>query len=53
MPCRVAVYPFEVTELLKKWPEKKQRKREWFSVWDAAWEVDEPGLKDIIRSLES
>jgi 8-oxo-dGTP pyrophosphatase MutT (NUDIX family) len=50
-PCRVKVYALEVTELLRRWPEKNERKRQWFSVDDAAWNVDEPGLKEIIRTL--
>ncbi len=48
---RVTVYPLEVTEVLKSWPEKRQRKREWFSIEDAVWHVAEAGLKDIIRGF--
>ncbi len=51
IPCRVVVYPLEVIEELKKWPERKERKRRWFSIDDAAWEVDEVGLKDIVRTF--
>ncbi len=47
--CRVHVHALEVTESEKKWPEKNERKREWFPREDAAWHVDEQGLKDIIR----
>jgi 8-oxo-dGTP pyrophosphatase MutT (NUDIX family) len=46
--CQVTVYPIEVTGEHAKWPEKHQRKRRWFAPHDAAWEVDEPGLKAII-----
>ncbi len=49
MPCRVHVFAMEVTEILKKWPEKGERKRDWFSAEDASWHVDEQGLKDMIR----
>jgi 8-oxo-dGTP pyrophosphatase MutT (NUDIX family) len=49
--CRVAVFALEVVDQLKKWPEKAERKRQWFDVNDAAWEVDEAGLKVIIRKF--
>jgi 8-oxo-dGTP pyrophosphatase MutT (NUDIX family) len=48
-PIRVTVYPLEVADELKSWPEKRERKRQWFSVDDAVWHVNEAGLKDIIR----
>jgi 8-oxo-dGTP pyrophosphatase MutT (NUDIX family) len=47
----VTVYALEVGEILKKWPEKRERRREWFSVSDAAQRVDEEGLKKIIGNL--
>jgi 8-oxo-dGTP pyrophosphatase MutT (NUDIX family) len=49
--CRVEVYALEVIEQLKRWPEMSERKRRWFDVNDAAWEVDEAGLKVIIRKF--
>lgn len=49
--CRVTVYPLEVTEQRGKWREKKQRRRAWYLPYDAAWEVDEQGLKEIIRAF--
>ncbi len=50
--CRVSVFALQVTEEHKKWPEKRERKRQWFKPHEAAWEVDEPGLKEILRSLD-
>jgi 8-oxo-dGTP pyrophosphatase MutT (NUDIX family) len=47
----VTVYGLEVKELLSKWPEKRERKREWFTVDEAALRVSEAGLKDIILRL--
>ncbi len=49
--CAVSVYPLEVTEEHGKWPEKRQRERRWFAPDVAAWEVDEDGLKKIIREF--
>jgi predicted NUDIX family NTP pyrophosphohydrolase len=49
--CRVEVFAMEVVQSLKKWPEKGQRRREWYSVDDAVWHVDEAGLKDIIATF--
>jgi 8-oxo-dGTP pyrophosphatase MutT (NUDIX family) len=51
LPCRVFVYSLEVTEKFDKWPERRQRKREWFELDDAAAQVDETGLKEIIGRL--
>jgi hypothetical protein len=47
----VEVFAMEVIQALKKWPEKGQRRREWYSVDDAVWHVDEAGLKDIIATF--
>lgn len=47
----VTVYGLAVAQLLKKWPEAKQRKREWYGLEDAAQLVGEEGLKDIIGRL--
>jgi 8-oxo-dGTP pyrophosphatase MutT (NUDIX family) len=47
-PARVDVYSLEVNELHKSWPERNERRREWFSVEDAAKHVAEPELKHLI-----
>lgn len=49
---RVSVYALEVVRELPKWPEKRERKRRWFERDAAAWEVDEPGLKELIRGFD-
>jgi 8-oxo-dGTP pyrophosphatase MutT (NUDIX family) len=49
--CRVAVYPLEVSKQLKSWREKGQRDARWFAVEDAAHQVLEPALADLILSL--
>jgi 8-oxo-dGTP pyrophosphatase MutT (NUDIX family) len=48
--CRVHVYLLGVTEEHRKWPEKGERKRQWFAIDEAALLVDEPDLSELIRS---
>ena len=50
--CEVSVYVLVVKRHLRQWREKGQRRLCWFSVAEAAELVDEPGLADVIRSLE-
>src|SRR6478672_10792575 len=47
--CTVEVFPFEVHEELAQWPERRQRKREWFNPGAAESLVDEAVLGEIIR----
>lgn len=49
--CRVDVYPLKVSKQLKGWKEKKQRASRWFDVHEAARQVLEPALADLIRIL--
>ena len=49
----VEVFPLSVSEELPNWKEKKQRERRWFSLGDAANAVEEPDLRDLIRSFNS
>jgi len=50
--CEVEVYPLEVTDQRKSWPEKGKRKIRWLSPTEAAKIVHEPVLGTIIRSLQ-
>lgn len=50
-PCIVSVYPVEVDELRKDFPEKGQRERKWFSPKAAAEKVDEPELRTLLKSF--
>jgi 8-oxo-dGTP pyrophosphatase MutT (NUDIX family) len=52
LTCRVEVFPFEVVSELKRWPERHQRRRQWFSAAEAAQLVDEDELKSLILSVE-
>ncbi len=50
--CTVRVFPLEVTEMLRKYPETGQRRVKWFSPGKAAQRVSEPELKEIIRGFD-
>jgi uncharacterized protein len=49
----VEVFPLSVSEELSDWKEKNQRDRRWFSLGDAANAVEEPDLRDLIRSFNA
>lgn len=49
----VEVFPLSVSEELSDWKEKKQRERRWFSLGDAANAVEEPDLRDLIRTFNA
>lgn len=46
--CEVLVFPMEVDNVASKWPEKQERRREWFSAVRAAELVREPDLGELI-----
>jgi 8-oxo-dGTP pyrophosphatase MutT (NUDIX family) len=47
-PCKVHVFPMEIDRVKDKWPERKSRRRQWFSPEAAATSVHEPELADLI-----
>lgn len=49
--CRVTVYPMIVEKLKKRWKERDERKRHWFSPRKAATLVEEEELSDILKDL--
>jgi 8-oxo-dGTP pyrophosphatase MutT (NUDIX family) len=49
--CEVHVYPLEVDRVAEKWPERKQRRREWFPCAEAASLVNEPDLGELIAAF--
>lgn len=51
VPCEVLVFPFEVDRVAKKWPEKKQRERRWFTSAEASSLVQEPDLARLIDNF--
>ena len=49
--CTVTVFLLEVTTVATVWPESRLRRRRWFPITAAGDLVDQPGLRDLIRSL--
>ncbi|WP_425038304.1 NUDIX hydrolase [Primorskyibacter sp. S187A] len=49
--CEVTVYPMIVEKLKKRWKERKQRRRHWFSFSKAAKLVNERDLTDLLTKL--
>ena len=49
--CEVQVFPLEVKNQQKTWPEKGERELRWFSPTNAARAVQEPVLRKIIRTF--
>lgn len=49
--CEVRVFPLEVESVADKWPERKQRKRHWFTPQEAADLVAEAELRELIASF--
>ncbi len=51
VPCEVTVYPMMVEKLKRRWKERKERKRHWFSLKKAARLVDENDLAKLLKGL--
>lgn len=51
VPVEARVYLTRVRDLSEDYPDSDIRKRAWFSPQDAANLVDEPDLKEILRTL--
>jgi 8-oxo-dGTP pyrophosphatase MutT (NUDIX family) len=49
--CKVQVYVLEVSDLMKNFKEKGERKLEWVSCEEAAIRVNEPELKALILAF--
>ena len=52
-PCRVAVFGMNVRGTLSHWREKGQRKRQWFSLGEAADRLDAAELAAFVRALDA
>ena len=52
VPCVVAVYAMQVTELRKEFPEASERRIKWFSPGKAARKVVEPDLAALIAGFQ-
>jgi hypothetical protein len=51
-PCDVQVFPLLVKTQLKKWPESRQRKVQWFPILEAAALIDDDDLRKLILRLK-
>lgn len=51
VPCVVAVYPLRVTGLQDRFPERRMRRRKWFTLDKAARRVMEPELRAILATF--
>lgn len=49
--CRVDVFPLHVQDMLDDWPERGQRVRQWFSLAQAAMQVEENELVVLLLQL--
>jgi 8-oxo-dGTP pyrophosphatase MutT (NUDIX family) len=47
----VRVFLLKVSKRCKRWPEKRERRRAWFDIEDAASRVSDPGLSILIGLL--
>lgn len=52
LPCIAVVYPLRVKKVVNNWPERKERRRKWFSRKRAAALVDDMELRAIIGSFD-
>ena len=50
--CHVKVFAMEVIEILEDYPDKSKRQRKWFSLQEAAANVQTKQITDMILSLE-
>lgn len=50
-PCMVSVYPLRVTALSRRFPERKERRRKWFTAEKAARKVTEAELRTLLLAL--
>jgi 8-oxo-dGTP pyrophosphatase MutT (NUDIX family) len=51
IPCVVTVYGVKVSRLRARFPERKERRRKWFSPQKAAGKVEEPALRALIAAF--
>jgi 8-oxo-dGTP pyrophosphatase MutT (NUDIX family) len=51
LPCRVTLFPLVVDGVKRRWKERHERARRWFSIKGAARAVNEPDLVDILSGL--
>ena len=50
-PIEVRVFLLKVSKRCKRWPERRERRRAWFEIEDAANKVSDPELSVLISML--
>jgi 8-oxo-dGTP pyrophosphatase MutT (NUDIX family) len=53
VPCVVSVFALRVARLADKFPERRERRRKWFSAAKAAHKVLEPELRAMLLDLDA
>lgn len=51
--CHVTMFWMDVSNVAEQWPEKRLRQRAWVTPTQALLRIEEPGLRDILRIIES
>ena len=51
LPCAVSVYALRVATLARRFPERKERRRKWFTAEKAARKVAEPDLRALLEAV--
>jgi 8-oxo-dGTP pyrophosphatase MutT (NUDIX family) len=51
IPVKVTLYPLYVRKLRRRWKERRERKRHWFSIKGAAKAVNEPELVALLMAI--
>ncbi len=51
LPCMVSVFALRVAGLARRFPERKERRRKWFTAERAARKVVEPELRNLILRI--
>ncbi len=49
--CELTLFALQVSKQSKSWPERRQRKTEWFGVDAAIALASDPGLRKILMDL--
>jgi 8-oxo-dGTP pyrophosphatase MutT (NUDIX family) len=49
--CTVDTFALEVEQQMPTWPEQDERKTKWFTADEAASQVQEPELRDLIKKF--
>jgi 8-oxo-dGTP pyrophosphatase MutT (NUDIX family) len=53
VPCVVGVYGLRVQKLQRRFPERSERRRKWFTLDKAARKVAEPELRALMLTMKS